>query len=134
LVSNVWLSHGGSISGHVFRVDRARGAVWFAKYRLPDGRQVQKKVAPAWTRPARPDPGYVNRRGAEAWLADVLAQAHTGATATGARRGADRGRTAGKQLSWIPAGAIIAASGRRGRLADRLSLASATAPHASCCG
>ena len=36
-------------TGHVFRVDRARGPVWYAKYRLPDGRQVQKKLGPAWT-------------------------------------------------------------------------------------
>lgn len=28
--------------GQVFRVDRKRGPVWFAKYPLPDGRQVQK--------------------------------------------------------------------------------------------
>jgi hypothetical protein len=27
-------------TGHVFRVERARGPVWYAKYRLPDGRQV----------------------------------------------------------------------------------------------
>ena len=27
-------------SGHVFRLERKRGAVWYAKYRLPDGRQV----------------------------------------------------------------------------------------------
>jgi integrase len=52
--------------------------VWFAKYRLPDGRQVQKKIGSAWTRPGRPDDGFVNRRGAEAWLSDVLAQAHAG--------------------------------------------------------
>ncbi|MGO9884946.1 MAG: hypothetical protein ACLPV4_18270 [Solirubrobacteraceae bacterium] len=24
-------------TGNVFRVDRARGPVWYAKYRLPDG-------------------------------------------------------------------------------------------------
>ena len=36
-------------SGHVFRVDRRRGPVWYAKYRLPDGRQVQKKIGPAYT-------------------------------------------------------------------------------------
>jgi hypothetical protein len=34
-------------TGHVFRVERARGPAWYAKYRLPDGRQVQKKVGPA---------------------------------------------------------------------------------------
>ncbi len=77
-MSNGWLAQGGSISGHVFRVDRARGPVWFAKYRLPDGRQVQKKIGPAWTKPGRPDDGFVNRRSAEAWLSDVLAQAHAG--------------------------------------------------------
>ena len=31
-------------SGHVFRVESARGPVWFAKYRLPDGRRVEKKI------------------------------------------------------------------------------------------
>jgi hypothetical protein len=41
----------GSISGHVFRVQRTRGPVWYAKYRLPDGRQVQKKARDSmdWT-------------------------------------------------------------------------------------
>ncbi len=34
-------------TGRVFRVDRARGPSWYAKYRLPDGRQVQKKLGPA---------------------------------------------------------------------------------------
>ncbi|MDQ6750389.1 MAG: site-specific integrase [Actinomycetota bacterium] len=62
-------------SGHVFRVERARGPVWYAKYRLPDGRQVQKKVGPAWTGRGRPAAGYVTKRLAEAWLDDVLAQA-----------------------------------------------------------
>ena len=77
-MSNASLSQTRPISGHVFRVDRASGPVWYAKYRLPDGRQVRKRIAPAWTRPGRPDAGFVNRRGAEAWLADVLAQAHAG--------------------------------------------------------
>jgi hypothetical protein len=62
----------------VFRKDRASGPVWYATYRLRDGRQVQKKLAPAWTRLGRPVDGFVNRRGAEAWLGDVLAQPHAG--------------------------------------------------------
>lgn len=66
LVSYASLGGARSISGHVFRVDRASGPVWYAKYRLPDGRQVQKKIAPAWTKTGRPDRGFVNRRGAEA--------------------------------------------------------------------
>jgi hypothetical protein len=36
------------ISGHVFRVERVRGPVWYGKYRLPDGWQVQKKIGPAF--------------------------------------------------------------------------------------
>src|SRR4051812_6205176 len=78
LVSNGWLPEARSISGHVFRKERVSGPVWYAKYRLPDGRQVRKKIAPAWMRPGRPADGFVNRRGAEAWLTDVLAQAHAG--------------------------------------------------------
>jgi hypothetical protein len=27
-------------TGHVFRIERKRGPAWYAKYRLPDGRQV----------------------------------------------------------------------------------------------
>lgn len=65
-------------SGHVFRVERKRGPVWYAKYRLPDGRQVQKKLGPAWTGRVRPAAGYVTKRQAEAWLDEVLAQARRG--------------------------------------------------------
>jgi hypothetical protein len=30
-------------------VERKRGPQWYAKYRLPDGRQVQRHLGPAWT-------------------------------------------------------------------------------------
>ena len=36
------------VSGHAFRVDRRSGHVWYAKYRLPGGRQVQKRIGLAW--------------------------------------------------------------------------------------
>ncbi len=32
------------VSGHVFRMDRKRGPQWYVKYRLPDGRQQQKRL------------------------------------------------------------------------------------------
>jgi integrase len=67
-----------SPTGHVFRVERARGPVWYAKYRLPDERQVQKKIGPAWTERGRPANGYYTKRTAEAWLRDVLDQARRG--------------------------------------------------------
>ena len=76
----------GEPSGHVFRVDRARGPVWYAKYRLPDGRQVQKKIGPGWAERGRPPAGYFTKRTAEAWLRDVLTQARHG-TLRGMRSG-----------------------------------------------
>ena len=66
------------ISGHVFRVDRKRGPVWYAKYRLPDGRQIQKKLGPAWTRRGRPAAGYFTKALAQAWLDTTLADARRG--------------------------------------------------------
>src|SRR3954447_7725685 len=65
-------------SGHVFRAERKRGPVWYAKYRLSDGRQVQRKIGPAWTERGRPPAGHFTRRGAEAWLRDLLDQARRG--------------------------------------------------------
>jgi integrase len=65
-------------SGHVFRVDRSRGPVWYAKYRLPDGRQVQRKIGPAWAERGRPAAGHLTKRTAEAWLRDVLDEARRG--------------------------------------------------------
>jgi integrase len=79
----------GVPTGHVFRVERTRGPAWYAKYRLPDGRQVQKKLGPAWTDRGGPAAGYFTKRLAEAWLQETLVQArrgtlpgmvHTGAT------------------------------------------------------
>src|ERR671916_1984599 len=75
-------------SGHVFRLDRARGPVWYAKYRLPDGGQVQRKIGPAWTDRGRPPAGYVTKRLAEAWLRDVLDQARRGSLPGMVRTGA----------------------------------------------
>ncbi len=55
-------------TGHVFRVDGKRGAVWYAKYRLPSGRQVQRRLGPAAPERGRPPAGHFTRRLAEDWL------------------------------------------------------------------
>jgi integrase len=65
-------------TGYVFPVERKRGPAWYAKYRLPDGRQVQKKLGPAWTERGRPPAGYFTKRIAEAWLRKVLDDARRG--------------------------------------------------------
>jgi integrase len=65
-------------TGHVFRVERSRGPAWYAKYRLPDGRQVQKKLGPAWIERGRPPAGYFTKRTAQEWLRTTLDQARRG--------------------------------------------------------
>jgi integrase len=75
------------ISGHVCRVERVHGPVWYAKYRLPDGRQVQKKLGPAWTARGRPEAGYLTKRTAETWLDETLAEARRGELAGMVRTG-----------------------------------------------
>ncbi|HEX4717795.1 MAG TPA: hypothetical protein VH300_04640, partial [Thermoleophilaceae bacterium] len=88
------------ISGHVFRVERTRGAVWYAKYRLPDGRQVQKKLGPAWSGRGRPAAGHFTKRTAQAWLDDVLAQARRGELQGMVATGATVADAAAEWLRW----------------------------------
>jgi integrase len=88
-------------TGHVFRVDRARGPVWYAKYRLPDGRQVQKKIGPAWTERGRPPNGYVTKRLAEAWLRETLDQARRGTLPGMVRTGATFADAAAEYLRYV---------------------------------
>jgi integrase len=68
-----------AISGHVFKREGKRGAVWYAKYRLPDGRQVQARIGPHWTdRRQEPPAGNYTKASARAWLDDTLAKARRG--------------------------------------------------------
>ena len=88
-------------TGHVFRVERTRGPVWYAKYRLPDGRQIQKKVGPAWTERGRPPAGYFTKRQAEDWLRDALDQARRGVLPGMVRTGATFADAAAEWLRYI---------------------------------
>ncbi len=75
-------------SGYVFCVERKRGPAWYAKYRLPDGRQRQRKIGPAWTGRGRPPAGWHTKRTAEGWLRDLLDQARRGTLPGMVRTGA----------------------------------------------
>jgi integrase len=90
-----------SPSGHVFRVERVRGPIWYAKYRLPDGRQVQRKIGAAWTGRGRPAAGYVTKRLAEDWLRSVLEQARRGTLAGAVKTGATFADAAAEWLRYI---------------------------------
>jgi integrase len=89
------------ISGHVFRAERQRGPVWYAKYRLPDGRQVQKKLGPAWTQRGRPAAGYLTKRTAQGWLDETLATARRGELAGMVRTGTTFSQAAEEWLRYV---------------------------------
>lgn len=89
------------LSGHVFRVERKRGPTWYAKYRLPDGRQVQRKIGPAWTERGRPAAGYFTKRTAGDWLRNVFDQARHGTLPGLVRTGATVADAAAEYLRYI---------------------------------
>jgi len=88
------------ISGHVYRLERVRGPVWYAKYRLPDGRQVQRKIGPAWTSRGRPGAGYFTKHTAQKWLDEVLSEARRGTLPGMVRTGATFADAAAEWLRW----------------------------------
>jgi integrase len=89
------------ISGHVFRREGARRPVWYAKYRLPDGRQVQKRIGPAWTDRGRPGPGFFTRRTAQTWVDQVLAEARRGELPGMVQTGATFKDAACEYMRWL---------------------------------
>jgi len=76
------------VSGHVFRKARTKGPVWYVKYRLPDGRQVQRALGPEWNGKGRPPDGYYTKRTAEAALQAILTDARRGTLAGMVKTGA----------------------------------------------
>jgi integrase len=88
-------------SGHVFKRSGARGDVWYAKYRLPDGRQVKKRVGPAWSGRGRPAAGTFTKRTVEDWLRDLLDEARRGTLPGLVQTGATFADAAAEYLRWI---------------------------------
>jgi integrase len=66
------------VTGHISLRDRKRGKVWYLRYRLADGRHVQKLLGPAWTERSRPPAGYYTPKTAEVALQAVLTHAREG--------------------------------------------------------
>ncbi|WP_249020557.1 site-specific integrase [Conexibacter sp. S30A1] len=69
------------VTGHVSLRQRQRGPVYYLKYRLADGRQVQKLLGPAWTERGRPPAGCYTRKMAEDKLAEILTDERRGTLA-----------------------------------------------------
>jgi len=60
-------------TGYVRVIERKRGAVFYAKLKLPDGSQPQRRLGRVWTKRTRPPEGYLTRGMAEARLEAILA-------------------------------------------------------------
>ncbi len=80
---------------------RACGPAWYAKYRLPDGSQVQKKLGPAWTQRGRPSAGFFTKRTAQAWLDETLSEARRGELAGMVRTGVTFAQAAEEWLRYV---------------------------------
>jgi integrase len=87
-------------TGSLALVQRKRGPVYFAKMRLPDGRQVQRKLGPAWTKRGRPHDGSLTAKMAEARLHELLVEANRG-TLAAVRAPADGHTFADATAEWL---------------------------------
>jgi hypothetical protein len=62
-------------TGSIALVQRKRGPVYYAKLRLPDGRQLQRKLGPAKNGRGRPPAGALTGKMAEDRLRELLVEA-----------------------------------------------------------
>lgn len=90
-----------SASGHVRLAERRKGPVFYIKYRLPDGRQEQRALGPAWTGRGRPPIGYYTRRTAEQALREALADGQRGRLRRPEPSGATFEDAAAEWLRWV---------------------------------
>jgi integrase len=91
----------GRVSGHLARVERKRGPVWYARGRYADGRPWQRCLGPAWQGRGRPPEGYYTRRTAEAALAAYLTDIRRGQVAHAVKTGVTFGEACEAWLRWV---------------------------------
>ena len=90
------------VSGHVRLVKRKRGPdKWYLKYRLADGRQVQKCLGPTWEGRGRPPAGHFTQKTAEAALQEILTDARRGTLAGAQKTGATFADAAAEFLRFV---------------------------------
>jgi integrase len=90
-----------AVSGHVKLVQRQRGPVFYLKYRLPNGRQVQRKLGDAWNRSGRPPAGFYTRKMAEVALQGILTDARRGQFQPDSVRGVTFANAAEEWIAFI---------------------------------
>lgn len=69
------------VTGHLRIYEGKRGRVFYAKVRLADGKQIQRKIGPEWTGKGRPPAGHFTKRTAQVELEAILTDARRGTLA-----------------------------------------------------
>lgn len=92
----------GRATGSIALKERKRGGPqWYAHYRLVDGRQVQRRLGPAWTERGRPLAGYYTRKTAQDALRAILTDAERGTLAGSIKTGATFGDAVAEWLRYV---------------------------------
>jgi integrase len=89
------------VSGHVKLVKRQSQDRYYVKYRLPDGRQIQRCLGRAWKEKGRPPAGYFTRRMADEALQTILSDARRGTLEGMVKTGATFADAAAGWIRWI---------------------------------
>src|SRR4051812_38907337 len=59
-------------TGYVRTIERSDGPVFYAKLKLPDGTQPQRRLSKVWGKRSQPPAGYLTKGMAEARLRAIL--------------------------------------------------------------
>ncbi len=70
-----------TVTGHTRLVERREGAVYYARIRTVDGRQIQRRIGPKWKGRGRPEAGYFTDRTAGVALQSLLSDTRRGTLA-----------------------------------------------------
>ncbi|MGH2879650.1 MAG: tyrosine-type recombinase/integrase [Solirubrobacteraceae bacterium] len=89
------------VSGHVRLRKGTRGDVYYLKYRLPDGREVKRRLGAAWSGRGRPPEGCFTRKMAEQELQALLTDARRGTLAAIRQSGATFADAAAEWLRYV---------------------------------
>jgi integrase len=90
-----------AVTGHVLLVKRKRGDQWYLHYRLPGGRQVKKRLGPAYTGKGRPPSGHFTRKTAQVALDALLTDLRRGTVRPAPHTGVTFAEAAAEWLRWI---------------------------------
>lgn len=94
-------SRSTNVTGHVELIQRKRGAQFYLKYRLAEGRQVMKRLGPAWSGRGRPPEGHFTRKTAEEALQAILTDARRGQLPGAVKTGATFADAAAEWLRYV---------------------------------